>query len=155
MNPWKLLLPAAIICTALPAAAQCKDTLNYLSAKIPAVNDDKLTELRQKLLDTNISDVIAQLRQQGQSLSKGAEMMMKQADTFDDQLNQILQGINAIAVKPEPIIEGLKSRRYGDLVPTGSNALGAYINQYIITDWAQLAMRESALQVACLANKSR
>ena len=140
---------------AATANAQCKTTLSYLSSKIPSVNDSKLTELRQKILDTDINDVIEGLKKQGIPLGKGAEMMLQQADSFDGQLAQIVEGIKGIAVNPDTIIRNLKSRSYGDLVPTGSNALGAYINQYIITDWGQLAMRESAVQVACVANKAK
>jgi len=150
-----LVVPIFVLCIVSTASAQCKTTLSYLSSKIPAVRDDKLTELRQKILDTDIGDVIEGLKKQGIALSKGAAMMLEQADSFDGQLAQIIEGIKGIAVSPDAIIRNLKSRSYGDLVPTGSNALGAYINQYIITDWGQLAMRESAVQVACVANKTK
>jgi hypothetical protein len=143
-----------LLCVAYrPALAQCKSSLSYLSDQIPSVDDDRLTSLRDQILQTEIADVIAKIREQGLSLEKAAELMLEQSSQYDEAIEKAADGIRQSAQTPEPIIAKLKQRSYRGLVPLEQNVLGSFIGTYIATDWGQLANRETAIQVACYAKQ--
>ena len=144
---------AALLFAAFSASAQCQSNLGYLSSQIPTVNDADLTKLRQSILEVDINKIIEQLKSQGIAPSQMAGMLMQQSDSFDDAKAKAVEGINAVSTNGAEIVRNLKARSYASV--TFESILGAYCKAYVLNDWGQFAMRETAVQVACYANQAK
>lgn len=149
-----LFIAVGLLFAQCPVFGQCKESLAYLSSKIPAVQDQRLTKVRDSILSTKIADVIRQIREQGMSLREAAEKMFAQAGQFDDSMSVSANVIRQIATDADSLLRKLKAREYSGL-PLGDSMLGAHIGNYIVSDWAKEANQETAVQVACNADHQK
>lgn len=128
--------------------AGCQPTLGYLASKIPTVPDAKLMEIRRDILSQDMSGVIARIRAQGLTLGQAAQQMLQQANADDAAMGPAEVCVRQSTENPESILRALQSRSYSGL-HFGGDVLGACIGTYIAADWARMANREAAVQVAC------
>ena len=134
--------------------AECQPDLSYLAPQIPATSVAALDSVRTTILETKIETVIEAIRAQGMGLADAASAMLAQSDSYDQQLAQFEDCVNSAATREAApgIMSGLKARQYAGL-PLDDGMLGSCVKGYVVVDWGKLANSETAVQVACNANK--
>jgi hypothetical protein len=133
------------------AQSNCQSTLAYLAPKLRNYRDPKLQQMRTAILNNNISEVMANMRKQGLSPAAASEILLKQAATNDEAMQQAEE----CAVQShydsdgQRIREQLRDDTLSLDLSCDSGAFSACACSYVIQSWLKLSNRETALQIAC------
>lgn len=134
-------------------AGDCKPTLSHLSSKLQKFTDPSLDKLRNQILNTNIDDVVANIKKSGLSIKDASIQMMEQADESERAMKgaekTLMQSCSSES-EAKKTLSSIKNSNFDvNFKPSGiaGNAISAYIACY----WGYLANKEAAIQVACRA----
>ncbi len=135
------------------ASNACKTSLAHLSPRLPVYQVDQLQQVRSAILAEDLNGTLSRARSQGLSTAQAASMSLQAANNADDEVRKGVNCIRNFASSPESVIDALEngvfrfsSTRMGDLNINESCAA-----QYVVLKYTAVATRESAVQMACLA----
>lgn len=139
---------------AAPAGAarngNCPRTLALLANRLPRYADPNLQNLRQQMLAIDVVDTMAKAQAQGYSPQAAAKATVLQAQEADRALSDSEACVRAYSPQPAAAIAALRN---GTAPINGmKNATAACSGAYVAAYYAAVAMRELAIDMACLAN---
>lgn len=137
----------------VPAFGQstCQSTLAYLAPKLRNYRDPMLQQMRTAILNNNISEVMANMRNQGLSPAAASEILIKQAATNDEAMQQAEECAVQSHYDPDGqrVREQLRNDTLSLDLSCDSGTFSKCACSYILQSWLKLANRETALQIAC------
>lgn len=130
--------------------ANCPRTLSYLDAKLPTYADPDLQQLRQAIVGIDVVDALGKAEAQGYSPKQAIAATVQQAHVADAALVQSGACVRAYSASPDAAMASLEQGT-GTINGMG-NAAAACSGAYVASYYAAVAMRETAIVMACLTN---
>jgi hypothetical protein len=133
-----------------PLNPNCPRTLSYLDSKLPRYTDPDLQTLRQQIIGVDVVDALGKAAAQGYAPKAAVAATVQQAQQAEAALTQSEACVRAYSASPDDAIARLKQ---GSASINGmGNAAAACSGAYVAAYYGAVAMREVAIDMACLTN---
>jgi len=137
--------------TAATLNSSCPKSFNHLSVSMPRFNDPQLSNIRQSILDTSMSQIVSGAKQQGMSKNQTISMAMRQAEEFENTALQNAKAASGVStyLTPRAIVTGVNSGRLSLSLPcSGSASMVEAAECAVIQQvWGAMANREIAKMI--------
>lgn len=130
-------------------STSCPANFSHLAAQMPRFRDAKLSDIRQSILDTDMADIVAKSKQQGQSKSQTINMALRQAQEFDSSARQNAKAASGVSsyLTPQAILAAADSGSLSLSLSCESSMVEAAECAVIQQVWGAMANREIAKQL--------
>jgi hypothetical protein len=149
--------PVATAVNAGAGRGACKTTLGHLAPRLPQYDVAEIQQVRTAILNEDLRLTSQKAKSMGLSTAAAASQSLQAANTADAQVKNAAGCIRNFATSPE---EAIRSLEQGSFKFNGRSISQLNINEscaamYIVLKYQAIAMRESAVQMACLASTSQ
>jgi type II secretory pathway pseudopilin PulG len=135
------------------AASGCKTSLAHLAPRLPVYQVDQIQQVRSAILAEDLNGTLSRARSQGFSTAQAASVSLQSANNADGEVRKGVNCIRSFATNPDQVVGALESGvfRFSSTRMSDLNISESCAAQYVVLKYAAIAMRESAVQMACLA----
>jgi len=126
----------------------CPANFGHLSSSLPPFSDPMLSNVRQQILATSMTQIVSGAKSQGISKSQTVSMAMRQADEFENTAMQNAKAVSGVStyLTPKAIVMGVNNRSLSLSLPcSGTNSMVEAAECAVIQQvWGAMANREIA-----------
>lgn len=139
------------------SSSGCKTTLAHLSARLPLYNVAEIQQVRIAILGEDLQRAAQKAKSMGLSTAQAASQSLQAADNADGEVIRAAGCIRNFANTPEPVMNSLEAGtfKFSGKQISELNIHQSCAAQYVVLKYTAIALRESAVQMACLARSSR
>jgi N-acetylglucosamine kinase-like BadF-type ATPase len=152
VNLIRLIWIALLAAFSMAVGAQsCPTNLGYLESKLPRYNLPELEQVRTAILGEDLTEAMGRMRSAGLSPAQMAATTLRMAQQAEEQTRVAEQCVRSTSSDPDRVLDQLRngSYRFSGNGGVMESCLAQYVNMY----YAQVAHKEIAVAVACLANR--
>lgn len=152
-----IVAPVATAVNAGTGGGACRTTLGHLAPRLPQYDVAEIQQVRTAILNEDLRRASQKAKSMGLSTAAAASQSLQAANNADAQVKNAAGCIRNFATSPEQVIRSLEQ---GNFKFNGRSISQLNINescaaQYVVLRYQAVAMRESAVQMACLAGSSQ